>query len=291
MIGFAWTVGKDNKTVIRGGSAIYYDTWDIFNRLIERVILSPVGTGRIPLPDSTFSFRPFREVNGFGSLPAAIQPVSFSSQPTNFTGTELELLLPLFVSKASAELNSGLAVPNADLFKTGQGLIPQNFKLPYSEHVSIGVQRELRSDMVFSADFVFRQYIHQLINDADLNHYNSAAGPVIPKCGPGQALVVPLECSTGPIEAELDGGRSQYKGLLMKLDKRFSHRTTGTLAYAYADQVGYNGLIDNSNWFASWGPQAGHQTLSGSIVVAFCPWASRYRVSPHFKAPRPSSHS
>ena len=270
MLGFAWSVTKDNKTVIRGGSAIYYDTWDIFNRLIERVILSPVGTGRIPLPDSTF-FPAVSAINGFANLPAPIQPVSFSSEPTNFTGFELEEFLPVFVSKAQAELNSGLAVPNADLFKTGQGLIPQNFKLPYSEHASIGVQREIRSDMVLTADFVFRQYIHQLINDADLNHYNSAGGPVITKCGTGQALVVPLECSTGPIEAELDGGRSHYKGLLVKLDKRFSHRTTGTVAYAYASQVGYNGLIDNSNYLASWGPQAGHQTLSGSIVMLL-PW-------------------
>jgi hypothetical protein len=65
-------------------------------------------------------------------------------------------------------------------------LIPDNFKLPYSEHASIGVQRELRADLVLSADFVFRQYMHQLINDVDLNHYNSAEGPVIPKCGPGK---------------------------------------------------------------------------------------------------------
>src|ERR1700722_11602338 len=270
MLGFAWSVTKDNKTVIRGGSAIYYDTWDIFNRLIERVILSPVGTGRIPLPDSTF-FSAVSAINGFGSLPASIQPVSFSSEPTNFTGTELETLLPLFVSKAAGELNSGLAAPNADLFKTGQGLIPQNFKLPYSEHASIGVQREIRSDLVLTADFVFRQYIHQLINDADLNHYNRAGGPVITKCGTGQAPGVPLECSTGPIEAELDGGRSHYKGLLVKLDKRFSHRTTGTVAYASASQAGYNGLIDKTNYLASRGPQAGHQTLSGSIVMLL-PW-------------------
>ena len=266
MLGFAWTVTKDNKTVIRGGSAIYYDTWDIFNRLIERVILSPVGIGRIPLPDSTF-FPYIYQINGYGSLPAAIQPTSFSSEPTTFTGQGLLNYLTIFVNQAQAKLDSGLPGQNIDLFKTGQGLIPSNFKLPYSEHASIGVQRELRSDLVLSADFVFRQYMHQLINDVDLNHYNSAAGPIIPKCTPAQALLNNVECSTGPIEAEISGGRSHYKGLLMKLDKRFSHRTTATLAYAYADQVGYNGLIDNSNWFASWGPQAGHQTITGSIVV------------------------
>jgi hypothetical protein len=270
MLGFAWTVTKDNKTVIRGGSAIYYDTWDIFNRLIERVILSPIGVGRIPLPDTSF-LGPIAALQGWSSLPAAIQPTNLSGQPTNFTGQAFENLLGVFVSNAEADLNSGLPGQNIDLFKTGQGLIPQNFRLPYSEHASIGVQRELRSDLVLSADFVFRQYMHQLINDADLNHYNSASGPIIPACGPGEALKVGPECSVGPIEAELDGARSHYKGLLMKLDKRFSHRTTATLAYAYADQVGYNGLIDNSNYFASWGPQAGHQTITGSIV-AFMPW-------------------
>lgn len=269
MLGFAWTVTKDNKTVVRGGSAIYYDTWDIFNRLIERVILSPVGVGRIPLPDSAF-FPAISQLEGFGSLPAAIQPTSLSSQPTIFTGGSLERLYSIFVSQAEIELNSGAAVPNVDLFKTGQGLIPRNFRLPYSEHASIGIQRELRSDLVLSADFVFRQYMHQLINDADLNHYNSATGPIIPKCLPGQALQLSVECSAGPIEAEISGARGHYKGLLMKLDKRFSHRTTATLAYAYADVVGYNGLIDNSNYFASWGPQAGHQTITGSLV-AFLP--------------------
>jgi len=270
MLGFAWTVTKDNKTVVRGGSAIYYDTWDIFNRLIERVILSPLGTGRIPLPDSSF-FGTISSLEGFGNLPKAIQPTSFSSQPTGFSGAGLENAYPFLVAGAEDLLNNGAKVPNVDLFKTGQGLIPNNFKLPYSEHASIGVQRELRTDLVLSADFVFRQYMHQLINGPDLNHYNSVGGPVIPACGPGQAIKIGVECSVGPIEAEISGARSHYKGLLMKLDKRFSHRTTATLAYAYANQVGYNGLIDNSNYFASWGPQAGHQTLTGSLV-AFLPW-------------------
>ncbi len=274
MLGFAWTVTKDNKTVVRGGAAIYYDTWDIYNRFVERVFLGPEGTGRPVLGDSVF-FGAIAGIGGFSSLPASIQPTSLQSEPTTFSGTELELLMPLFIKGAEAELgpagNTSLAVRNVQLFKTGQGLIPSNFRLPYSEHVSLGIQREVRPDLVISADLVFRQYMHQLINNTDLNHYYSAAGPVIPKCEAGQALDVTAECSSGPIEANISGARSHYKGLLMKVDKRFSHHFIGTLAYAYADQYGYNGLVDNSNWFASMGPQSGHQTLTGSMVVAL-PW-------------------
>jgi len=293
MLGFAWTVTKDNKTVVRAGTAIYYDTWDVFNRLIERVILGPLGTGRALLGDSVF-FSYLAGINGFSSLPPSLQPTSLSSQPTSFRGTELELLLPLLTKITAQELGQGtpdntdLSVRNVQLFKTGQGIIPQNFRLPYSEHLSVGIQREVRPDLVVSADFVFRQYMHQLITNADLNHFYSAAGPVIPKCQSGQALNVTAECSTGVMEAMIDGGRSHYKGLLMKADKRFSHRTTGTLAYAYASQMGYNGLVDNSNWFASWGPQAGHQTLTGSLAVDL-PWGfqvsgiSSFQSAPPFE--------
>ncbi len=147
----------------------------------------------------------------------------------------------------------------------------QNFRPPYSEHASIGIQREVRSDFVVTADFVFRQYMHQMIRDTDLNHFYSAAGPVIPACQGAQALDPLAECSAGVIQGIISGARSHYKGLLLKANKRFSHRTSGQLSYAYSDQVGYNGLVDDSNWFASWGPQAGHQILTGSIVVDL-PW-------------------
>jgi hypothetical protein len=270
MLGFAWTATKDNKTVVRGGAGIYYDTWDMFNRFIERVILGPRGTGRALLGDSVF-FPAISAINGFANLPPEIRPTGLGSRPTTFTGAELMLLLPVFKDGARQQLgppgNTDLSVRNVDLFKTGQGLIPQNFRLPYSEHLSVGIQREVRADLVVSANFVLRQYLHQLINNTDLNHYYSAAGPVIPKCQAGQSLDVTAQCSNGVINANISGARSHYKGILLKADKRFSHRTTATLAYAYASQTGYNGLVDNSNWFASWGPQAGHHMLTGSIVV------------------------
>ena len=275
MLGFAWNVGNDNKTVIHGGGGIYYDTMNIEIRLIERAMLGPAGTGRALLGDSVF-FPTISEINGFSSLPGPLQPTSLQSQPTTFTGAELTSLIPAFYSGAQAELgppgNTSLAVRNINVFKTGTELLGTNFRPPDAEHASIGIQREVRSDFVVTADFVYRLYLHQLIRDTDLNHYYSAAGPVIPACtSTAEALNPTANCSTGVIQGIISGARSNYKGLLLKANKRFSHRTSAQLSYAYSDQNGYNGLVDDSNWFASVGPQAGHQILTGSMTVDL-PW-------------------
>ena len=284
MLGFAWTVTRDNKTVVRGGAAIYYDTLNIEERLLERASLGPNGTGRALIPDSFF-FSNIFAANQWGSLPAPLQPTTLSNNPlgdayglpgvTNFTGAEMVGLIPQFYAGAQAALgppgNTSLAIRNINIFKSGTDIIAQDFRPPYSEHASIGIQREVRTDFVVTADFVFRQYLHTPIRYMDLNHFDSAAGPVIPACAPAQILDPTAECSNGPIQGLISGGRSHYTGLLLKANKRFSHRTSGQLSYAYSNQVGFNGVVDDSNWFASWGPQAGHQLLTGSMVVEL-PW-------------------
>jgi hypothetical protein len=219
----------------------------------------------------SFFFPAIAQRNGFTALPPPFQPTSLSIQPTSFTAAELVQLLPQFQSTAQQQLgppgNTSLAIRNINVFKTGAGLLERNFRPPYAEHASIGVEREIGSAWMIGADFVFRQYLHEMVLNSDLNRYYSVAGPVIPACRGAQQNDPAAQCSKGVIQGIISGARSHYAGLLFKVDKRLSRRTTGTLSYAYASQTGYNGLIDDSNWFASWGPLAGHQTLTGSLMV------------------------
>ena len=54
-IGFAYTVGKDKKTVIRGGAGMYWETNPLWEQFRQAASIGPVGAGRITLAASAFT--------------------------------------------------------------------------------------------------------------------------------------------------------------------------------------------------------------------------------------------
>jgi hypothetical protein len=165
--------------------------------------------------------------------------------------------------------NTSLAVRNLNVFKTapGEDLFVPNFRPPYSQQASIGVQRQVTSDITVSADFVYRHFLNERIRNTDLNHFYAAQGPVIPACASAaEALNPAADCSTGVLQFDVSGGRSTYKGLLLRIDKRLSRNFMFVTSYAYQDINGYNGLHLDSNWNASNGPTMGRQELTFSGV-------------------------
>src|SRR5205807_9657261 len=88
IVGFAWTATKDNKTVVRGGAGVYYDTIDIESRLIERNYIGPLGAGYVTLPGSLIS-------NPIPCIPGVRvgTPLDFRT-PTGFPGSALIAILP-----------------------------------------------------------------------------------------------------------------------------------------------------------------------------------------------------
>ncbi len=282
LVGFAWNVGHDNKTVIRGGGGKYYDTQYLYQRLQERSEIGPVGNGRVLVPPTSFT-NIFPGIIDVG-VTAATGKTTFvpvgAALPANALTTltlgQFEQIQAAQAPGILASLSKPIAgVTPIDVAKSGSALYPLHSPVQDAYHLSFGVQRELRRDMVLSVDFVRRVFLNLQYGDLDLNRFNryinGVQTPVIPKCVGTQASDPKAECSTGSINFWQAGARSTYTAMLVKLDKRFAHRYQFTASYALQNQMGLNGIQNMDNYDSTWGPQGSRQILHivGTVQL---PW-------------------
>jgi hypothetical protein len=132
--------------------------------------------------------------------------------------------------------------------------------------------------MVITVDWARRQGENVSIGERDLNlsarYINGVASPVIPSCTPSQLFVPGIECSSGTITVWTDQGRSIYEGMLLKFQKRLTHRYQFVVSYALQNENTDVGNIWNElNWMAGYGPAQGlprhNLTVAGSVNL---PW-------------------
>src|SRR5262249_1998171 len=125
-VGFAWNVKNDNKTVVRGGFSLAYDTSLYVNRLTERALLGPVGNGRVVLPgdffQSTIAF-PQLPAQVAGALPAVAAALQAASASPAFTPAQqaqlktLAALVPSLVA-INPTLGARLNAPTLQVVPT-----------------------------------------------------------------------------------------------------------------------------------------------------------------------------
>jgi hypothetical protein len=260
LLGLAWTPSSNGKTVIRAGAGIFYDFLFPFLLDTERALLGPPGLGQLTVTGS--------------SIACFVSPVCSPGtqlkfdNPTRFTGADLMAILPAIRADLLQKLaNADRSVEAIQMTKTGT-LNPAHVPSPSALHVNLGSQRKIARDFVVSADFVYRHFIHLALGGTaatggaiDLNHFDSARGPVILKCMGTQRDNPQALCSNGPINVLVPGGRVTYKGLLLRADKRLSHGFQLLSSYAYSSNTGTNGTGPGSgfnldNWFENRGPVA-----------------------------------
>jgi hypothetical protein len=259
VLGFSWSPRRDAKTVIRGGAGYYYD-FLFFNAVLdaERATLGPPGSGRQNISGD-------RLANCLPNVPNV--PVGAAlrfNTPTRFTGANLLACLPQIRAELTAiAANADRSIQAIQLTKEGT-VYPQDLPPWTALHFNFGVQRELMKDFVLSADFALRHFDHIGLGNLDLNRFNRARGPGIPRCETEAQRDDPNAlCSTGAINVPVHAGRATYKGLLLRADKRFSRgfqilgswafsRNSGTVVN---DATGKPIGLNLDDYLSSRGPQ------------------------------------
>jgi hypothetical protein len=288
--GFAWSPFKDNKTVIRGGVGMYWDTLAIFQEFKEGFALGPPGDGRTNLSASIFTniFPGIYNVSTNQPLPiGASLPLQ---QLTNMTLAQYQqiyaLQLPTIqaVFPSKPVITSGAyPVSGIDLSKSAIEIYPQQTPLTRSYQTSLGVQRDLGHDMILAVDWARRQFENVQLGEEDLNRFARYIGgkqtPVIPVCTPAQALSFTpgLECSNGAITFWDEQGRTVYDGLLVKLQKRMSRHYQFTASYALQKELNM-AAVNLDNLYSGYGQNLAHQNLN-IAAVGELPWGLRLSLN------------
>jgi hypothetical protein len=285
-VGFAWTADQAQKTVVRGGFGLYWDTESLYRRLQERAFIGPVGNGRIQFPTTGFTniFPGIVDFN-LGGAPVAVGAPLPSGHLINLTlGQYLQIQqqqAPIIAAQLAPKNLNDLSVRSIDINKAAAQLYPKNYPVQHGLHFDIGVQRQIGRDLVVDVDFIRRVYLNTLLGEIDYNRYNrfinGVRTPVIPVCPTAQKNTPGVECSNGSITFWTPGGRSVYNAMLVKVTKRMAKRFQFNASYALNDQHGYNGIVDLDHWNASWGPQGSRHILNISGLVDM-PWGFQLGV-------------
>jgi hypothetical protein len=306
-IGFAWSPGKSQKWVIRGGAGIYWDGTPGYYKLREAASIGPPGTASNTLSATSFTnIYPGILDFSLGGVPIPVGANLPIGHLTNMTVGEfynlVEQELPSIekiVSPVPAQRSGPISVTGIDLVKQGVELYPHDFPLPRSYQTSIGVQHELPWGLVATADYVRRVGVNVSLGEIDLNQFtrttaSGAPNPVIPLCNPSQQFVAGIECSAGAITFWEDQGHQVYQGLLTKVQKRFSHHVAFQASYAYQRDWSDNypnagsttAVWDLNNWQSSYGQDLAHHNFNFAGTYEL-PWGFSLSVNSSFISTTP----
>jgi len=260
-IGFAWTVGKASKTVIRGGTGVYHASPNSnYTRLPERGFIGPSGNGLLTLNGTLVPNQYAGQTVPGTGVPPQPATINFTA-PTTFSGRNMIDLLSTIRGTLSAGLGNGrdLSIRGVDVTKqalgpSGEGIFVSDLTTGYTFQVTAGVQREVARNMILSVDLVRRRAVHFGGTEAgfgvDLNLFNRASAnqtvnpttgvvtyvrnPILPICTTAQLNTPKFPCSSSLIIGYWSGINTTYTGLLAKLDRRFSNGLQFTASYAYS---------------------------------------------------------
>ena len=216
-IGFAWQpLSTSNRMVVRGGYGIYYDRAN--SRLLNN------QTSGLPLlhagADVSHTHR-----NSVRGCSSAEQPSPSLSQPG---GLSVWGPPALMLQSPTPLSPTGIAVVSAN------GIYPDvhDFRTPYIQQFSLGVQNEFANNWMLDMSYVGSTG-HKLYRLVDLNQaFAPGAGPGAASPGLSSAAVQGFG-----VHAMQSSANSNYNSLQVGLTKRFSYGLQFLAAYTYSHAI------------------------------------------------------
>jgi len=197
-LGFAWDPMKNGKTSIRGGIGLFYENAVWNNVLFDGPLRQPTGAFLQFFAPCNAPGQPItlQTANGPINTPGSASATAICGNPgaTSFplignalpdiialkqayvAGSPLNLQAPNPSFVGSGLTDCSIAALNC-FFPPGFSMFAPNYKSPRSVQMNIGIQREIRRGMVFSADYVRNVQTHYLLgvdhnDNGDVRHFN-----------------------------------------------------------------------------------------------------------------------
>jgi hypothetical protein len=229
-LGFAYNLGEQ-RTLLRGGYGRFYDKthFELVNGVITNTPFTPSFTRNFPLNNAD---------------PGPIQGL----RPTDPFLVNGPVLTDALRAAIAAQFPPGSNVRN-----TGATFDNPDRVLPYTDQVSIGIERQLRGDLSVSADYVHAFGRDQLMAVALNPTLRATTAVTSPNVRQGSARLTQITSAlqqrypgfapfTGAVTTFENVGETDYDALMMQVEKRYSNnymaRVSYTLSYSRGNTSG-----------------------------------------------------
>jgi hypothetical protein len=167
-VGIAWDPMRNGKTVIRAGAGMFYENQIFNNVLFSRPGYLQQGLFNHVADDVLTGEGCQSGVVTFPSGPVSVVPstgvsiASLCGQPIGTVGDQVIALSNDY--QAAVRAAGAAANPNfVGNTLVGPGLLFPKYRTPFSYQMNLGIQREIRPGMIFSADYLRNVNLHSLV--------------------------------------------------------------------------------------------------------------------------------
>ena len=220
-VGFSWSPGKDNKTVVSGGFGIFYDA--LAAGLVDDLLSNPPVSVAIRVRPSG-GIAPFSPASTGG---AAVWQASANS---------------FNINESYSTISSNLAALGSVFAQPSGTAIVGTVHAPMVEEWNIQIQRQLTGTTLLTVNYVGNHGSRLPYSNTWPNAYDEYG--IFP--GVPGVPAAPADSNYGLVTQVQSGAISNYDGLTATFRKQFSHGLTAHVNYTWShalDEVSNGGLF------------------------------------------------